>query len=144
MFTYHWQEQVRAHVRLKGCLRPCPFYLVLKSALFAFCVFLINNYIPVVHRDVKKRRFQNATVIYCTHFYVIWCCWCVEPKAASLSAAAPLCLSHRERERSLPHLELHHARICDSGAKGSFVSYKSMNTTSLWGLTSRRPLIQHA
>ena len=75
-----------------------------------------------MHRDVKKRRYKNATVIY------VWCCECVEPQGASLSARSVSSSGEREkggggerererereggrgREKPLPHGELHYAR----------------------------------
>lgn len=82
------------HTGPKGCLSPCPSYFVLKSAL-SMC-FWIHEYISVVHRDLKNSGIEKS------HGYLPYafpcntmshCCVCVEPKATSLSGAAPLCLS---------------------------------------------------
>lgn len=52
--------QARAHIGPKVCLSPASPFLY---------VFLMNKYIPVVQRDVqKKRRYKNTTVIYRTYF----------------------------------------------------------------------------
>ena len=48
--------QARSHIRAKGCLSPCPFYLLLKSALF---VCFLNEKKKAETRRMRIYEFRT-------------------------------------------------------------------------------------
>ena len=95
------------------------YYMYFISFVFLVIDFvLLNSIIAVYYCDCALATHVKS--------HVNKACWIEKKKKIEL----------REGETALP-------RSGDSAVTWTFVSYKSINITSLWGLTVRLPLIQH-